>query len=214
MEPDGSIPHSQEPFAESLSWATSIHSIPFQPVSLRSISLLSTHTSSWSSYSPLSLWLSQAKCYAHSSKSKSMSGCQAQSGIFVRRSFFFPQSYCLVFLGASSLMRGRVCHVLIHHLLHSCYVPSQSHPPLLDHPILGEEYNLWSYSLCAYSSLHGGISLKVAARFTVNGASLVWQYRECKIQELTWVLEAPEQWVLNEMEPRYWKGRGELRSLH
>jgi hypothetical protein len=47
-------------------------------------------------------------------QSVSMSWCRAQSGTFDQRLFFFPpQSYCLVFLGAPSLTRGRVCHVSV-----------------------------------------------------------------------------------------------------
>jgi hypothetical protein len=45
------------------------------------------------------------------SQSVSMSWCRAQSGSFDQRFFF--QSYCLVFFGAPSLTRGRVCHVSV-----------------------------------------------------------------------------------------------------
>ena len=42
MDPEGSIPHSQVP-ATSLSWASSIQSIPLHPTSWRSILILSSH---------------------------------------------------------------------------------------------------------------------------------------------------------------------------
>ena len=42
-EPNGSIPHSQEPVTLSLSWGTSIQSMPSHPASLRSILILSLH---------------------------------------------------------------------------------------------------------------------------------------------------------------------------
>jgi hypothetical protein len=45
-------------------------------------------------------------------------------------------------------------HSSIHLLPYACCMSCPSHPPWLDHSsILGEEYNLWSFSLCSFLQL-------------------------------------------------------------
>jgi hypothetical protein len=85
--------------------------------------------------------------------------------------YYYPPTFILVFLVASSLL-ALSPKPYTHSSLHACYMTCPSHSPWLDHCMLGEEYKLWSSSHCP----------ALRSKFSAKRASLNQQYNKWRIQ--------------------------------